>query len=438
MLAFRSRARSALTLMALALVGLPVGVLGQGLTRNDRERGRTMLRQIEHEIEKSYYDSTLKGLSLADTAAVLDSLIQQATTLAEVLTTVARLPLVLQDSHTFFLPPSQRLKAEYGWEMLMVGDSCYVEQVKANSDAEHQGLSPGDLLLSVSGYALTRQNLWLLRHLFHVLRPQSALGVVVQSPAGVRHELSLAANVVASKNVYDLTGLNGEDIAQLVREEENADRERPNLLVEVGDVAVWRLPTFNIPLPEIRNQMKVVRRHRALVLDLRGNQGGSGEALRTLVGQLSPVDDSLGVSHERRRRTPLVAKGSGDAAFVGPLVVLVDSRSASASEILARAMQLAGRGIVLGDRTAGAVMGSQWRSFAIGAETMVFYGVAVTVADFVMSDGGRLEGVGVQPDTLILPTGADLAARRDPVLARALTIVGKPMDPAAAGALLQR
>ena len=425
-------------LVALSLAGLPVEALAQGLTRSDRERGRTMLRQIEHEIEKSYYDSTLKGLHLADTAAALDTLIQHATTLAEVLTIVARLPLALNDSHTFFLPPSQRLKAVYGWEMFMVGDSCYVERVKPNSDADRQGLRPGDLLLSVSGYAPTRQNLWLLSYLLRVLRPQTSLRVLVQSPAGARRELNLGATVVESKNIYDLTGLNGEDVAHLIRQEENADRERPDVLLEVGDVAVWRFPTFSTPLPEIRIRMKVVRSHRALVLDLRGNQGGLESALLTLMGQLSTEDDTLGVDQERRRRTPLVTKGARDNAFAGPLVVLVDSRSASASEILARVVQLTRRGVVLGDRTAGAVMRSEWHSYGIGAETMVFYGVAVTTADVVMGDGGRLEGVGVQPDTLILPTGADLAARRDPVLARALAILGKPMDPASAGSLMSR
>jgi carboxyl-terminal processing protease len=254
----------------------------------------------------------------------------------------------------------------------------------------------------------------------------------------VRRELNLGATVVESKNIYDLTGLNGEDVAHLIRQEENADRERPDVLLDVGDVAVWRFPTFSTPLSEIRNRMKVVRAHRALVLDLRGNQGGLESALLTLMGQLSPEDDTLGVDQERRRRTPLVAKGDRDNAFAGPLVVLVDSRSASASEILARVVQLTRRGVVLGDRTAGAVMRSEWYSYGIGAETIVFYGVAVTTADVVMSDGGRLEGVGVQPDTLILPTGADLAARRDPVLARALAILGKPMDPAAAGSLMSR
>jgi C-terminal processing protease CtpA/Prc len=66
---------------------------------------------------------------------------------------------------------------------------------------------------------------------------------------------------------------------------------------------------------------------------------------------------------------------------------------------------------------------------------MTFYGVQVTEADLVMSDDGRLEHVGVVPDELILPSGSDLATKRDPALARALTLAGVPTDPARAGKL---
>ena len=430
---------------ALALCGLLEGGLApmahaQEVSRFDRERGRNMLQQVRHAIERTYYDSTFRGLSLADTAAALDARIQQATSLADILIDVARLPLVLNDSHTFLTPPGQTVRAEYGWDMFMVGDSCYVERVKAGSDAERQGVAPGDLVLSVAGYVPTRRNLWQIEYLINMLRPQRALHVTLQTAgsSGSSREVDLAARVVESKRIYDVTGLNGEDIAHLIREEENDSREMQEQWVEVGDVAVWRMHTFSVDASDVMNRMKWVRRHRALVLDLRGNQGGSVETLRALLGQLSRDDDTIGVQVERHKRTPMVARGAKQDAFMGPVVVLVDSRSASASEITARMVQLDHRGIIIGDRTAGAVMRGNWQRLTQGTETQILFGVLVTDADLVMRDGGRLEGVGVLPDTLVLPSGADLAARRDPVLARALTALGEPMDPAAAGALWRR
>lgn len=64
---------------------------------------------------------------------------------------------------------------------------------------------------------------------------------------------------------------------------------------------------------------------------------------------------------------------------------------------------------------------------------MAFFGTSITVADLQMSDGGRLENVGVTPDETVLPTGADLAAGRDPVLARAITLFGGTMTAEEAG-----
>jgi C-terminal processing protease CtpA/Prc len=61
--------------------------------------------------------------------------------------------------------------------------------------------------------------------------------------------------------------------------------------------------------------------------------------------------------------------------------------------------------------------------------------VAVTDADLMMTDGKSLEGVGVRPDELTLPSALDLAAGRDPILAHAARMAGLQLDAAAAGKL---
>ena len=68
-------------------------------------------------------------------------------------------------------------------------------------------------------------------------------------------------------------------------------------------------------------------------------------------------------------------------------------------------------------------------------ETATFYGVQVTEADLVMSDDSRLEGIGVTPDRIVLPSANDLAAGRDVVLAQALTLAGLPTDREHAGSI---
>jgi C-terminal processing protease CtpA/Prc len=67
-------------------------------------------------------------------------------------------------------------------------------------------------------------------------------------------------------------------------------------------------------------------------------------------------------------------------------------------------------------------------SHKVGVETVTFYGVSITDADLTMTDGSRLEGAGVTPDEFLIPGQSDLAAGRDPVMARALALAGVNMS----------
>jgi len=71
----------------------------------------------------------------------------------------------------------------------------------------------------------------------------------------------------------------------------------------------------------------------------------------------------------------------------------------------------------------------------IGLETVVLYGVSVTDADLIMSDGKSLEGVGMAPDEILLPTAEDIRSQKDSVLSRAVAMAGGTLDPAEAGKL---
>jgi carboxyl-terminal processing protease len=139
----------------------------------------------------------------------------------------------------------------------------------------------------------------------------------------------------------------------------------------------------------------------------------------------------------RKGERPVDAKGRKDA-FTAPIVVLVDSASASASEITARVVQIEKRGTIVGDRTAGAVMTSQTFSHELGLDAVTFYGTSISVAEMRMRDGGALEHTGVIPDEIVLPTAADLAGKRDPALARAVAILGGTITAEQAGQLFKQ
>jgi carboxyl-terminal processing protease len=171
-----------------------------------------------------------------------------------------------------------------------------------------------------------------------------------------------------------------------------------------------------------------------LIIDLRGNGGGSLAALSALVGNVFDHDVLVATERPRAKERSEIAKPARNA-FLGKLFVLVDSRSASAAEMFARVVQIERRGAVVGDRTAGAVMAAQFFPHTVGEGAVAFYAMEVTVADVRMSDGASLEKVGVQPDIFAVPTPTDLAAKRDPVLAHAVELAGGTMSPEQAGQL---
>jgi C-terminal processing protease CtpA/Prc len=411
---------------------------GQDLTPLVRDQTYVMLRDVKGAIEQNYYDSKFSGVDLGAQADVAQARIAKATSLGEAFAAIAQFELELNDSHTFFIPPRLTIEVDYGWEMRLIGDRCYIVRVNPRSDAAQQGVAPGDLVRSVNGFQPGRENLWRIDYLFKVLRAQPGLHVELTTPSGMARKLDLAAEVHKHKRTLDITGHGDtDDITRVLEQAEKEWQKRQPVAVESGDIMIFRLPSFTVDEKVIAYNLSRARDHAALILDLRGNRGGPVAILQRLVGGLSATDISLATERERHRSETLVAKGAGGSAFTGRLFVLIDSASASASELLARTIQLAERGTVIGDRSAGAVMVSRIWPLEVGSgESVILYGSNVTVADVVMPDGGRLETTGVVPDVTVLPTAQDLQAGRDPALARALTMAGKPTDAAAAGALL--
>jgi C-terminal processing protease CtpA/Prc len=341
----------------------------------------------------------------------------------------------LDDSHAFFIPPSRTTRTEYGWEMQMVGDKCFVVAVKPGSDAEAKGLKVGDEVYTVAGYGPTRENFWKMNYLFNVLRPQPGLRVELIDPTGSQRQLDVMAKVTQEKRVINLTGSDGGgDIWDMIRDSENDAYLNRHRYYEMGDVFVWKMPRFDLTEKGVDEMMGKVLKSKALILDLRGNPGGYIVTLQRMLGYFVEKDIKIGDEKRRKETKPLMAKAR-DRAFKGKLVVLVDSQSGSSAEVFSRVVQLEKLGTVIGDRTPGAVMAARQFSFDLGADTIISYGASITVADLIMTDGKSLERTGVTPDELLLPTRGDIAARRDPVLARAAELVGLNLNAEKAGTL---
>ncbi|HMD36667.1 MAG TPA: S41 family peptidase [Vicinamibacterales bacterium] len=200
------------------------------------------------------------------------------------------------------------------------------------------------------------------------------------------------------------------------------------------DILVWKMAVFR-DADHVDAMIGKARTYETLVLDLRGNGGGAVDALRRLVSRCFDREVHVATVRQREKRERRIAKPAR-GGFRGRLIVLVDSRSASAAEMFARIVQIEKRGDVIGDRTAGAVMSSRIMPHKVGVAG-VFYATSITIGDVRMADGASLEKTGVTPDDLVVPSPADLAAGRDPVLAAAVAMAGGSITPEQAGRLFR-
>ena len=424
-----------MTALLVVTVITPITIArAQKVEAKDRDRGLSMLGIIKDRLKKNYYDPNFRGMDLDARFKTAEDKVKEATSVGQIFGVIAQVLADLDDSHTFFIPPSRSYDTEYGWTMQIIGDRCYVSSVDKESDAEAKGVKAGDEVLEVGGHPVNRAVMWKLEYLYNTLRPQPGLKVLLRSPNGEQRQLDLMAKQKQRKRVVDLTDYN--EYMNLVRKEEREAQLGRDPFKSYGDqLLIWKMHEFDLSDSEIDDAMSKARKHKALLLDLRGNGGGWVTTITRLLANLFDHDVKVADTKDRKETKPLIAKSRGEKAFKGKLMVLVDSRSASASEILARTVQLEKRGIVIGDQTAGAVMTSRQFNSQVGLDIVVFFGVSIAVEDVIMSDGNSLEHRGVTPDQLRLPTAADLAAGKDVVLSYAASLEGVTLDPVEAGKL---
>jgi carboxyl-terminal processing protease len=153
-----------------------------------------------------------------------------------------------------------------------------------------------------------------------------------------------------------------------------------------------------------------------LVLDLRGNSGGRIDVGTRLLAHFLPDNTTVYREVDRGGQTSTHATHGG-TQYALPLVVLVDGGTASMGEIFASAVQEHGAATIIGADTAGSVAAAQVFGLSDGS------GLQVTVFDILSGDGKPLNKVGVVPDEVVQPDGADLANGADPVLERAVAVL---------------
>lgn len=423
---------SNLTLLLTCFFSLVQAGNAQSYDRIEKGRMKDILGVVKTEVKKNYYDTAYHGIEIEARFRAAEEKLEKATSTNQALGIIAQVLIDFNDSHLFFIPPSTNLAVEYGWRMQAIGDRVFITQVRPGSDAEAKGLKRGDEVIAIGGFKPSKKEIWKVMYYYNVISKRSKVLLSVLSP-GAEVPRDLEINSKMKQRPKTITFTTYWKLGDDFYSEEN-DKLR---WIQVGDITIWRMPSFEYD-PDLTNGfVDRAKGSASLILDLRGNGGGYIKTMERMVGNFFDKDVKVADLKGRKKMDPSVAKTRGGSYFKGKLIVLLDSESASASEIFSKVIQLEQRGKVLGDVSAGAVMQSISYDGEVGSDNIVMFAISITNADLIMTDGKSLEHIGVIPDEVIVPTGADLAAGRDVTLARAVELLGGKMTPEEAGKLFK-
>lgn len=312
----------------------------------------------------------------------------------------------LHRSHCYFVYPKGHPKRPLGYsdddsfigigvvmEKLDEG-IVYFSKVIRRSPAERAGLKPCDVLKAVDGQPLPDD----FQKISPMIRGKKGTKVLVSiERQGQKMDFEIERDSVAPPYAE----------GQLVQDGKYRWSEVE--LSGFNEISYHRLLNLNHD-PGVFGP-----RADGIILDLRGNPGGSILILEQLLGWFLPAGTKAFITQDENGRhlfatlyAPVTEK---------PMVILIDGNSGSASEIFSAAMQESGRAVIVGKKSAGAV--------EVGSLILVDYGaeILITSAQVYTASGKPLEGVGVTPDYEVGRTAKDVLAGRDPCLDRAIEIL---------------
>jgi carboxyl-terminal processing protease len=267
----------------------------------------------------------------------------------------------------------------------------------AGSPAEKAGLLAGDLILATDGTSLDGLNVDGARDR-------------IRGPKGSVVRLTVKRG--------DATPFDLEITRDLVHEQEVISRELAD-----GTVGYVRLTGFSdAGAAELRDELKahVDAGRTDLILDLRGDPGGYVTAARSVASEFiasGPIffeQDATG--------DPVATDALAGGVATDPklrIVCLIDGGSASASEIVAGALQDTGRATLVGQQSFGKGTVQQWQELT--GEGGAF---KLTIAKWLTPEKRWIHDVGLTPDVVVtLPD--PIPADTDPTLDKALQVLGK-------------
>ena len=309
----------------------------------------------------------------------------------------------LGDEQTGYMDPDEYDQANIPLEGAYEGIGAWVDtegefltiiSAMPGSPAEKAGLRPRDQVIAVDGQDMAGV-------------PAQLVIRRVMGPEGTTVVLTIRREGVTDP--FDVEVVRGRITVPSVESE----------VLEQG-VAYIRLASFgDDTVGDLRSALRqlLAQEPAGVILDLRGNGGGYLTAAVDVSSEFIGEGVILSERFGDGRQEVYSADGDGLALDV-PLVVLIDGGSASASEIVAGAVQDHGRGWIVGERSFGKGSVQNWHPLDDEAGA-----IRVTIARWFTPDGRSIQGDGLLPDVHVQFTDEDIAADRDPQLERAIELL---------------
>jgi carboxyl-terminal processing protease len=296
--------------------------------------------------------------------------------------------------HTRFLSAEEAERWAESLEAEFEGIGAYVDVRNGQAlivapiegaPAEEAGLLPGDIILEVDGEDTTG---WTVEELV----------TNVRGPKG--SEVNLLVLHEGDDTPVEIT----------VRRD-RVEVPSVNWAMLPDDIALVRLNSFaQRSSEELQQALTDAQQEgaQALIFDLRSNPGGLVNEAIGVASQFLPEGTTVLVEEDRDGdRTTSEAWGDGAALDI-PMVVLIDSNTASSAEIVSGALQDAGRADLVGVTTVGT--GTVLTTFPLEGGARLLLGTS----QWLTPDGRLIRKQGIEPDIeVILPTDAMLVSPTD-------------------------
>ena len=311
----------------------------------------------------------------------------------------------LGDQHSTYMDPEEYKQANESLEGSYEGIGAYVDTTAdyltvtspiPGSPAEEAGLLPGDKIIGIDGEDMTGIDAELVRR--KVLGPAGTTVVLTIFREG--EDAPFDVSIIRARiTIASATGemLEG-DIAYIT----------------VTTFGPNTTPELNAALTELMPQ-----KPKAIILDLRNNGGGY---LQTAVEVASQFISEGVVLYEQygdgTRTTYEVIPGGMATDPEIPMIVLINEGSASASEIVAGALQDSGRAKLLGTVSYGKGSVQNW--IPLSDENGA---VRITIAKWLTPNENTIHEIGLTPDYPVELTEDDRKADKDPQLDEAVKIL---------------